>query len=438
MTDDPTIGMTTCPQGHVVPTSAITIRDGYQVCPVCDTAEAAWAPPYPLPPAVPSNRRRRAAYIVGSTVAVTVVVILALVLAGSGGRVHPTGTPILPTANNSQQTAPQATSAPVGTGFLATGTNYVDFMQWTNTNGALSGSAQVVYATGTPPEQTTSNQTIPISGTIHGSAISISFGSQPASFGTISGGDITIDFPQSDGTLPPITFHTASAADFNTAVAILQSGIGTTNSNTAAEQAQAKAAKAVDDDVSAVNTDLGWLAHDQQLLPSEPSQESTEVQHAAQDLTNTQKASDATIAEAHQYPDGNDGHVCSDAAGVSSDASGVSSDAAGVESDAVGISGDLGTVRHRIDTTNTDFAKLQQDMGGAPGYVPAGTPTQAQITAQESQLQSEISSIVAATNGLIEKGNGMVVTAYQYANQATQAGNCGSPESPPTPQDHIS
>src|SRR5579884_3983124 len=44
---------------------------------------------------------------------------------------------------------------PVGTGFLATGPSFVDFIQWNDNNGNLSGTAQTVIVQGSPPNAST-------------------------------------------------------------------------------------------------------------------------------------------------------------------------------------------------------------------------------------------------------------------------------------------
>jgi hypothetical protein len=95
------------------------------------------------------------------------------------------------------------------------------------------------------PNETTSSRTLTLAGTLSGSAISISFNGAPDTFGQLSNGRFTLDVPQPDGTLAPVTFHSASAADFNGAVGNLSQQVQTANQQEAQQRQRAAAAVAV-------------------------------------------------------------------------------------------------------------------------------------------------------------------------------------------------
>lgn len=139
----------------------------------------------------------------------------------------------------------------IGTGYLAAGSTFVDFIQWNNSSGSLSGSEQNVTATGSPPNLSTENGTSRVSGVLRGSTISISLDGGAPVFGAATETSIVLNFPQPDGTLSPITFHKAGVTQFNNAVIQLNNTIQAANQSAleAAQQAalqaaqQAKAAK---------------------------------------------------------------------------------------------------------------------------------------------------------------------------------------------------
>ena len=68
---------------------------------------------------------------------------------GTRGTAAVGSTTTLSTGLGSSVSTP--TVPPVGSGYLATGSSYVDFLQWNNQGGRLSGSAQVVEVSGRAP-----------------------------------------------------------------------------------------------------------------------------------------------------------------------------------------------------------------------------------------------------------------------------------------------
>jgi hypothetical protein len=130
------------------------------------------------------------------------------------------------------------------TGYLASGTGFVDFIQWRARSGKLTGTAQTVTSQGSAPNITTNNETLTLSGDRKGSQISLSFDSGPLTFGTIIVGSFSLEFPEFNGTLAPVTFDPASAQQYNGAVSRLISDVGQTNQAVINAQAQAQAAAA--------------------------------------------------------------------------------------------------------------------------------------------------------------------------------------------------
>ena len=137
--------------------------------------------------------------------------------------------------------APTTTLAPADTGYLASGSGFVDFIQWRTSGGKVTGTAQTVTSQGSAPNITTNNETLTLSGDRKGSQIRLSFNSGPLTFETIIAGSFSLEFPEFNGTLAPVTFDPASAQQYNRAVSRLIGDVGQTNQTVTKAQAQAQA-----------------------------------------------------------------------------------------------------------------------------------------------------------------------------------------------------
>jgi len=344
--------------------------------------------------------------------------------------------------NSNSQTAggsAATTVPPVGSGYLASASNFVDFVQWNDDNGKLTGSAQSVEASGQSPNLTTANRTLVVTGTLSGPSLSLSFDGSALAFGTLSSGSFTLNFPQPGGTLAPLTFQSATAAQFNADVAQLGRGIALAN-QTAAQAAQvAKEQHAIDSDISTVSGDISSVSDQSSLTQSVASTQSS-LQQEATDLATTQAKQQQVASEASG---GDQTQTCYDASqGVGYQASqGVAYDASqGVEYTASqGVEHDASGLRTAIAGLQQDFNQLQSDEATLTSYSPSGAPTQTQVDQATGAVTAAISSAVATTNGYIDQANADVATAFQYVAQAYQAGGCGAPPTAPTPQQpHIS
>ncbi len=353
---------------------------------------------------------------------------------GSGGSRAGTGA----TAAGSGAWTASSVPGAVGSGYLASGPGFIDFIQWNTTAGVLSGTAQAINVTGSPPNMTTQSQTIPLTGSLNGSTLSVSFEGGPQTFGSISDGSFTLNFPQSDGSLGAVSFASASASAFNQALASLQARIATANQNEANAEALQKQENQIDSAAQTVLSDIGALSQDESSLSGSLGQTNQALQTTGSELATTKKDDQAVQAEAQQYPDGNSGGVCADAGGVGADAGGVEADAGGVEANAGGVENYLQQTRQQVSQLAADWAQFQSDENNLPSYQPTNPPTQNQVNQATSAASSSAAQTLSATNADIGQANSMVTTAYQYAAQAYQAGNCGTPPSQPQPQGSIS
>ena len=393
-----------------------------------------------------TDRRRLAMLGALSALFVGAVVGVILILGNGGSRPTTVSGNVTPAAAspNAQRvvtagpTPTTSTTEPaVGSGYLAVGTGWVAFLQWNDQAGLLSGTSQLVTTTGTPPNESTSTQTTSFTGSVHGSQIAVSFNGKPQTFGTIANGSVTLDTPQSDGTLAPITFRAASANSYNKAVSTLTGEVDTANQQAARAQAFANQEQQISKDAATVRSDISSLTEDESSLTSAVQGAGTDIQAQGKDLATTQAAEQAVIAKstpATSYPEQN----CGDASGVAGDASGVAGDASGVEGDASGVASAINTVGQDTQALRTAWSAYQANQQQLPNYVPASMSTAKEVSDAVGAAEASIASATATTNQDIDQANANVTAAYGYAAAAYQSAGCGTPPSAPSPEPHIS
>lgn len=386
----------------------------------------------PREPVVQPNVRHRRPWLIP-----TAVVLGGLLIAG--------GTTLFATRATSPENpgsasgSPTSTQAPaVGTGYLATGTDFVIFIQWNDTNGSLRGSAQAVTATGQAPDASTSSETLSVTGSLHGSNITLSFDGSASTFGTLSGGTFTINFPQSNGSLQPVSFSSSSAKQYNTALDRLDAAIRRANAIAANAQRLQQEEQKINQDASAVTTDIAGLAQDSATLVSDSKAIAADLQGNSQDLSATEALAQQVEAEATTQGYGSGSSTCGDAESVGGDAESVNGDAETIEGDAESITADISSIRSEIAGLQSDFTAFQSDESSLPGYDTVNPPTQQQVTAAVQNADAAIAESITTTNGFISQANSDVSAAFGYAAAAFQAGACGQAPSAPAPQSEIS
>jgi hypothetical protein len=377
----------------------------------------------------------------------------AYVLASVNGRHHRLDAGYAPsahsTASSPPASEPPSSTVPPGAsslhGFLANLSNAVIFIQWTQTDNAVNGTAQAVYlnsnGTATTPQREA------VQGTIQGSNLSLNitpdglYGVSNLT-GTLQGSGFVVSIPNSQGILIPVTFSAGTVADYDTDLAALE-GQATQASNVQAQaQARQQAAAALasqerqaQQDASTVANDISGLHGDVQALSSDVSSTKQDLAAEGGDLKTVQQDAAAVESEAKQYPGGNSGQVCSDAATAASDADTVASDADTVESDALSFENDVSTVTSDISGLKGDWNQYLSAL--PPGYDVTSAPTRADVINAINAANSADATATSDENQLIQDANAEATSAFNIANQASLAGNCGSSGSPPTPNTTI-
>jgi len=328
------------------------------------------------------------------------------------------------------RSATATTTPPVGNGYLSSSSTAAIFIQWNQSGDSVSGTAQDDSITGTPPNETLSTNTITVAGQQNGSTISLSFAGNTEEFGTIAGGSFTLNFPQSDGSLAPVTFQQSSTSAFNSAVATLNASIAQDN-QTAAEQAQiAKEQSIINGDVQAVDGDISTLnstSFSNDLAPL-----AGDVSKAATDLASSQQEA--------QTANGEQGAVnqCDDAGTSEDDAGYVQDDAGSVDDVASQVENDASSVRTLITKASSDYQQLQADEGNLPSYQD-DAPSLPDLNQAIASAQQVIASAIASVNTAIGQVNSDQTAAFQaYSAALSQAGDCGGPAAAPTAVQTIS
>lgn len=326
-----------------------------------------------------------------------------------------------PTGHSTSNTAvPPA----VGSGYLAKESGAVVFIQWTISANDLTGTAQVETLSGTPPNASVSTDTISVTGKLAGSTITLSFDHGTEVFGTLSGGSFTVNFPQSNGSLAPITFTAASATQFNQALAHLQNNTGSANQSAAAAETVTSEQQSIDKAASNVEGDISGMKSDEANLTSSLSGFPADLAQAKADLATVAQQEQTVITESQNGT--NDDQVCGDSDTDQGDADTVGGDGDTVSGTADGVEAALSTLRSDIAGIQQDFSTLQSAQAQQPSYND-GAPTQNDVNVTVAAAQAAIRAALSTANAAIAQVNAYEVDAYNDAVAAAQAGNCAGP-----------
>jgi hypothetical protein len=107
----------------------------------------------------------------------------------------------------------------------------------------LSGTAQTETVTGTPPNETTHDNTDAVNGTITGSTVELRIGGDNPVFGQLLASSLTITRPETNGQEVTDQYSASTPDQYNTLVSQLQQSVASANSSAQQAAAQAQAAQ---------------------------------------------------------------------------------------------------------------------------------------------------------------------------------------------------
>ena len=328
----------------------------------------------------------------------------------------------------SQVTAHPSSSAAAEPGvstYLCSGSTNDTLLQFRDSDGVLSGTYQFAQLSGQTPSEQVSSNSGGLSGTLNGTALTVSIGLSQALYGTLSGSQLSLNVPQSDGTIQAATCNRAAISDWNNAVRSLTSQASTNNSTASQAQASASAAAAqqqkISSDESTANTALTTLQNDTGSLGTDVSSLNGDAQTANNDLGTTR--SDAIQGQGYDCENVQD-TVYNDAVTTL-----YNDQVTSLANDVATLQQDISTVRGDIGTLNGDISALSGD----------GQPAPSDSSAAVSAANSAIASAISNANGDIATVNSDVRQGYSVANSIA-TGNCAGdgPGNPPPPEQTIS
>lgn len=349
---------------------------------------------------------------------------VAVLAAGAGSGValamnH--GQTQLSPAAPSNAPVPASNSAPLATPadvpgmstFICSGGSSASLLQWQDSSGDLSGSYEYSSISGqAPQEQVTSNRG-GLSGTLNENAISLSIGLQEPLYGTLNGGQLTLNIPQADGSFQAGTCSSGSLSDWNSTVQALDSQAASDNNTALQQQAQASSQAAQqqaqqqhDDEINraqqALSSDISTLEGDASTLNSDTTL-SGDISTMKSDYQTEQSDYQTELSDGCPAASG-------DASAVGSDASAIDSDQSAMQSDIQPLQGSSGIagIQTDISTVNGDISTLQ-----GLGASPAEDPSQAIALGEKA-----ISNANAAIQWAIGQAKSIDAQAHQLAQTA--------------------
>lgn len=331
------------------------------------------------------------------------------------------------TSANDVATAGDA-NPPVETGqnvYICAGDTSATLLQWNNLHGALSGSYTEARLSGTAPGEKVSSDNASLTGTLSGSSVTLSINvlvfTQPLS-GTVKDQTLTLNVPQSDGTLQPATCQAGSLEQWNQLVTLL--GGKADSDNTAVLQQQAQASAAAADKQAQQDAQ-------QALAAVQGFSLSTHLNDLADDVTTT------------------DGHLADEkkdaAKGATTDANVACynlSVTVAYEVQSVIEYDAQSAFAYHLDGFTSAVSKGRQVISTLQSSVAAlrsrGLPAPAGVDAAVAAANTSITGAIATANGYVDRINADVDTAYAVAN-AIATGECASDAlgAPPAHIEHI-
>lgn len=367
-----------------------------------------------------------------------VVVIVLLLVGGVYVGENKTSSPGSHRGSTGGTKGSASTLRPVRRSYLASGSDFVDFIRWTDDRGTIKGSAEAVTTQGTAPQLTTTSTTLDVQGKQRGSNISLSFDHGPKESGKITSGSFTLDFPQPGGTPAPVTFRKASAPLYNEDVSSLSQRVTQANQRVSDSQALVQAEQAIDNEAATVLADISTLSEDEASTNTDLQAIQAVLQTETTQVATTQQAEQQVASESSSSPQAK---TCADAGAVGTDAAAVANDLAQVSTDATQVQGTLSSgtgLDAEVAQLNSDYSQLQSEEAALNNYVPSNGPSQTDVSNASTAATNAEQSTVTTTNGYIDQANSGTTTAYQYVAQAFQAGKCGTGPTAPSPVQHIS
>jgi hypothetical protein len=311
------------------------------------------------------------------------------------------------------------------TSFLASSSSDVGFVQWQpDSSGGISGTIIYDYISGTAPNETVSVESVPFTGSIDGSSVTMNVNGgflvgTRTLHATLKGGLLTFTTLSSGGSLGSSTMVQSSTAAYNAAVAALHRGVDHANLVAQQQQAQAQQAQANAQAEQTAQNDGVTVQQDSSL--GSGSNFAYDLSNFAADV----KSSKLDLKTAQQDA-GQSKSYCNASIMVNGDTQSLDGDLQSIVGDIQSLRADIQTVHSDIATVSNDVAGLQYRGLSVPGN----------IAAIVSQARANIRSAIQQANGYIDQANANDAQGYQIA-QGLATVSCSGPGNPTAPVPHM-
>jgi hypothetical protein len=345
----------------------------------------------------------RAWLLAAKVAGLPVATALLLTACASSGQQHLVSSSGGPSASSG---SPSAGAEPGVTSFVCQGTINDTLLQWQDSGGDLSGTYEYSALSGQPPQETVSSNSGNLTGTISGTAITLSIGFSQPLYGTLDGSQLTLNVPQQDGSFQAGTCTQGSLSDWNNAVSLLHSQAGTANNQAAQAQAQASQDQSVSQAQQSLASDVSALQNDASTLNNDTS--------LAGDIKSMQSDYQAEQKDYQTEQSDSCDSMGGDADTVGGDADAVGGDLDTLNGDITDLqAGGIQSVKNDLSAIQNDLSTLQS-LGSTPGTDSSGA-----VAAGNHALKNA-ASVISWAQGHGKTINGeaqqLATTAQNYAS----------------------
>ncbi len=323
-------------------------------------------------------------------------------------------------------------SSDEGTGYLAKRADRIVFVEWTQAQGATSGAARLngsaTLALIDTKKFNLQADVASFTGTMQGSTVALAL-SKPLDAssswsGTLSGDLLTLAYTGTGGAPVSLTFHSASQADYNSAIAAEQLALADLKSGKATASTADKGKAGIDKWSGIVQEDLNTLAADAAAVTPAAGAVTSANDQANADKEAARRWMDKALN--HQYAP----QVCPAADSASGAANSASAEAGAASAAEANVNKLAGVVKKDIVQLNRDHGQLTTAQFSLPDYKPKGLPTDDDIQSATQAANDTINSALQTANGASRAAAGKASTAQSFASQA-QAACASAPQQKP-------
>jgi hypothetical protein len=303
-------------------------------------------------------------------------------------------------------------SADGAASYLAKNKSQIAFIQWqTATGGHVRGTLTADNIGGAAPAAAISVNSVPFTGTVHGSSVNLTFAHglflQSQAHGRLTGSSLTLAVPHADGSIHTMTFIQSSRSSYNKAVAALNRSAQ--HENQLATQAESHASTNSRALQRNTQMDLGALYLASSLAPR--AKLTADVDRFAGDAATAQ----SRLATEKQAASG-DNHYCAAASTTVGDSRGVNGALLSAAGNRQALIADVTAIRMDIRAAEADQRRLSR----------AGLPAPTSAPALIAAANGSMAQAIARANSYIDQINAINNQARLLANRMA-TGKCSAP-----------